>query len=186
MPLLDLDKPNMFYDFYYFSDTKTMMTFNEQMVHSKEICSNVHYDVFYRWGYLQKERSILFNSLKVYPSDRKFTKKQLDVILRSWKNGFEICPLRIWRSIEWRGEAFDDSSIKEDFIFSDQMHKEEYLSAISSRATVRQSVDFLGLLTILLNSRAEDSLRKIFRIFKSLQRRVIRVLNPEKASGEKK
>lgn len=186
MPLLNLDKPNMFYDFYYFSDTKTMMTFNKQMVDSKEICSNVHYDAFYRWGYLQKKRSILFNSLKVYPSDRKFTKKQLDVILHSWKDSFEICPLRIWRSIEWRGEAFDDSSIKEDFIFSDQMLKEEYLSAISSRATVKQSADFLCLLTILLNSRAEDSLRKLFRIFKSLQRRVMRVLNPEKASGKKK
>jgi len=159
-PLLNLDKPNMFYDFYYFSSTKVMLRFHHILMNSKEICSNVHYDVFYRWK--KKNEGIKLGDIQlIYPKYPLFTKQQLDLMNTAWLESFGVFPRVCWREMIWRGEAFDESSVKPTFVFSEDdldLRRSEILQKSHSS---KLSIEITPLLSFLISSRAEDSLRKL-------------------------
>ena len=159
-PLLNLDKPNMFYDFYYFSSTKVMLRFHHILMNTKEICSNVHYDVFYRWK--KKNEGIKLGDIHlIYPKYPLFTKQQLDLMNTAWLESYGVFPRVCWREMIWRGEAFDESSVKPTFVFSEDdldLRRSEILQKSHSS---KLSIEITPLLSFLISSRAEDSLRKL-------------------------
>ena len=159
-PLLNLDKPNMFYDFYYFSSTKIMLHFHYIMMNTKEICSNVHYDVFYRWK--KRNEGIKVRDIQlIYPKYPLFTKQQLDLMNTAWLEDFSVFPRVCWREIIWRGEAFDESSVKPQFIFSEDNLDIRRIEILQKSHSSKFRIEVTPLLSFLISSRAEDHIRKL-------------------------
>jgi len=172
-PLLNLDKPNMFYDFYYFSSTKVMLRFHHILMTTKEICSNVHYDVFYRWK--KKNEGIKLADIQlIYPKYPLFTKQQLDLMSSAWLESFGVFPRVCWREMIWRGEAFDESSVKPTFVFSEDNLDLRRSEILQKSHSPKLSVEITPLLSFFISSRAEDYIRKLRIKARSVLNRITR------------
>ena len=175
-PLLNLDKPNMFYDFYYFSKAATMKAFHQEMMYSKEICSNVHYDVFYRWG-LRKSKIRMRNILEIYPKYPKFTRKQIQLIHDIWEESFNVLPRLSWRELVWRGEPFDETSIKPTFIFFEDRLDDKIKDVLKMKANSSIRIEVTQIISFFLSSRFEDSIRQtrlfLARVFNKCKKIVL-------------
>jgi hypothetical protein len=175
-PLLNLDKPNMFYDFYYFSSTITMRKFHQTMLNSKEICSNVHYDTFYRWG-MRKTKIRLKNVLHIYPKYPKFTKSQLLLMYDIWKDSFHVFPRKCWRQLVWRGEPFDQTSVKPKFIFSEDLLSERTKEILEMPTIGRMRIELTPVVSFFLTSALEDRIRKIRLLLSRVRNKFRSILN---------
>jgi len=97
----------------------------------------------------------------IYPKYPLFTKQQLDLMNTAWLESFGVFPRVCWREMIWRGEAFDESSVKPTFVFSEDdldLRRSEILQKSHSS---KLSIEITPLLSFLISSRAEDSLRKL-------------------------
>jgi hypothetical protein len=158
-PLLNLDKPNMFYDFYYFSTTTTMKKFHQIMMYSKEICSNVHFDAFYRWG-LRNSKIRARYVFNIYPKYPKFTKKQVQLMHDIWEDGFNVLPIRSWRELIWRGEPFDETSVKSRFIFFEDNLEMRIKDVLSLTSNSRFRFEVTPIISFFISSHIEDRIRQ--------------------------
>lgn len=164
-PLFNLDKPNMFYDFYYFSTTTIMKNFHELMMYSKEICTNVHYDTFYRWG-LRKSKISLRHIFNIYPKYPVFTQKQIIQMHDIWEDSFSVLPSQAWRDLIWRGEPFDETSVKPTFIFFEDNLNLKIKEILKMKPSPQIRLEFTPIVSFFLSSRIEDLIRKL-RLFLS-------------------
>lgn len=159
-PLLNLDKPNMFYDFYYFSTGTTMQKFHQIMMYSKEICSNVHYDAFYRWG-LRNSGIGARDVFSIYPKYPKFTKKQVEQMHDIWKDSFNVLPFRVWRELIWRGESFDETSVKPTFIFFENNLEMRIKDIHNLKSNYRLRFEVTPMISFFISSHIEDRVRQM-------------------------
>jgi hypothetical protein len=157
-PLLNLDKPNMFYDFYYFSRTTTMLEFNQTLLSTKELCSNVHFDVFYRW--ITRHEKIRIRDLPlIYPRQPHYTIKQINFIISGWSKDFGVLPKDCWRGISWRGEPFLVSAVKQSFVFTESFSDEIKSQIAERKNSDRSRIDFTAIMSFWISSKLEDKLR---------------------------
>lgn len=179
-PLMNSDKPNMFYDFYYYSDTQTMIDFNWAMMLQKELCTNVHYDAFYNWHFSKPENRKEKKLGLIYPQHPRYTQKQLDLIEKIWDESFAVLPQAIWAQLNWRGEPFDESAVKHTFIYSDStMTISEYFRSLNDKVKPKVSIDWISLPSLVITSRVEDSIRRMATKMSSVRfhsRRILRSL----------
>lgn len=159
-PLLNLDKPNMFYDFYYFSRTTTMLEFNQTLLSTKELCSNVHFDVFYRW--ISRHEKIRIKDLHlIYPRQPHFTVKQINFIINGWIKDFGVLPKDCWRGISWRGEPFLVSAVKQSFVFTESFSDDIKFQIAERKNSNRSRIDFFAMMSFWISSRLEDNIRMV-------------------------
>lgn len=182
-PLLNLDKPNMFYDFYYFSSTATMRKFHQNMMNSKEICSNVHYDTFYRWG-MRKSNVGLRNIFQIYPKYPKFTKSQLQLMYEIWKDSFHVLPRKCWRQLVWRGEAFDETSIKPKFVFSEDLLPIRTKEILEMPSVSRLRIELTPIISLFVTSSLEDRIRRIRLLNNRVRNKLNSILNDLMKKGK--
>jgi hypothetical protein len=173
-PLLNIDKPNMFYDFYYFSTLETMEKFHKIMLETKEICSNVHYDAFYRW-ILRKEGINCSRILDIYPRYPSFTKSQAMLMYKAWGNDFDVLPRKCWRELIWRAEEFDETSVKPTFVFSDVdlvLRREEI---IKRKYAASPHIEITAIPSFFISSRFEDKIREFQTLLRRIRNRVRKI-----------
>lgn len=170
-PLLNLDKPNMFYDFYYFSSTITMRKFHRTMITSKEICSNVHYDTFYRWG-MRNSRIKISDFLRIYPKYPKYTPSQSNLIYDIWQDSFEVLPRKCWRELNWRGEAFDETSVKEKFRFTEDNLNTNLRAILEMPKVSIIRFEITPIISLFLSSAIEDRIRRLRLVLSSVRNKL--------------
>lgn len=175
-PLLNIDKPNMFYDFYYFSTLETMAKFHKIMLETKEICSNIHFDAFYRWIF-RKEGINCSRILDVYPRYPSFTKSQAMLMYKAWGHDFDVLPRKCWRELIWRAEEFDETSVKPAFVFSDVdllLRREEI---ISRKFAASPRIEMTAIPSFFITSLFEDKLRVFQTLPRRIRKRVRKILS---------
>jgi hypothetical protein len=171
VPFLNPLMPNYVNDFYFCGTKNSMSIFCENFISSKELHQNVHRDIFYKWVRLR------INNLnspvcipQLYPRTRSFTKKQLFLILSSWRNDFRVLPKAVYESIVWRGSNFgklEESKMK-NLIFSDSgaLDWEFQIVQEMSRDKNYFKIDLLAMLTYFITSRGENFVRRILDKFR--------------------
>jgi hypothetical protein len=118
-PLINLDKPHMFYDFYAFAQIDYFSNFCNIMLYEKELCANIHFDVFYKWVLHSKNGKVgLSDIFRVYPRFPKFSNSQLNLIRFGLAEVFRPLSEKTWKSVSWRGEFFGENGIKGTYFFS--------------------------------------------------------------------
>ncbi len=163
-PLINLDKPHMFYDFYSFSTTSKMEEFCNVMLYEKEKTTNVHFDVFYRWIKHELKSKYSLSDIKViYPKYPFFTQAQLQLIREGLKEVFRPLPKEIWTSLYWRGEQLGDKGLKGQYRFADTP-PESILSnfdGMDYKKSDKLSVNYLSIPSFFITSRLELNLNKV-------------------------
>ena len=166
VPFLNPLMPNYVDDFYFCGTQKSMSIFCENFISSKELHQNVHRDIFYKWIKLRNDNlnsRLCFPQL--YPRTRSLTKKQLSLILSSWRNDFRVLPEVVYRSIVWRGYTFGISqeSKMKNLVFSDSVAFDWEFRVIHEMSRVNNffKIDLLAMLTYFITSRGENFVRRI-------------------------
>lgn len=166
VPFLQPLLPNYVEDFYFCGTKKSMSVFCENFISSKELYQNVHRDIFYKWIKLRNDnlKSLRFLP-QLYPRTRSLTKKQLFLILYSWRNDFRVLPEAVYRSIVWRGYSFGISqeSKMKNLIFSDSIAFDWEFRVIHEMSRVNKffKIDLLAMMTYFITSRGENFVRRI-------------------------
>ena len=175
-PLINLDKPHMFYDFYSFSSAVKLRDLCKVILFQKEINSNIHFDVFFRWTkYSINEKVKLRDLLYVYPKYPRFTLDQLKIIRLGLEKVFRPLPKEIWSTLTWRGEQFGTNGMKNDYRFAEQNMVEilQEFDGFTYKVSRFFSVDVPAIFSFFISSRTEDIIRHVIKINKSLLRRLL-------------
>jgi hypothetical protein len=162
-PLINLDKPHMFFDFYSFSTTSKMEKFCNVMLYEKERTTNVHFDVFYRWTKHElKSKYSLSDINLIYPKYPFFTQAQLRLIREGLKEVFRPLPKEIWTSLYWRGEQLGAKGLKDQYRFADTP-AESILSNfddVNYKKPDKASINYLSIPSFFITSRLELHLNR--------------------------
>jgi hypothetical protein len=162
-PLINLDKPHMFFDFYSFSTTSKMEEFCNVMLYEKERTTNIHFDVFYRWTKHElKSKYSLSDINLIYPKYPFFTQAQLRLIREGLKEVFRPLPKEIWTSLYWRGEELGAKGLKDQYRFADTP-AESILSNFDDmnyKKSDKSSVNYLSIPSFFITSRLEFHLNR--------------------------
>lgn len=178
-PLINLDKPHMFYDFYSFSSISRMEKFCNVILHEKERTANVHFDVFYRWTKHELDIKSAWDDINlIYPKFPYFNEAQLRLIRKGLVEVFRPLPKSIWTSLYWRGEQLGSLGLKEPYRFS-----ETPAAAIVSnfdtfpfKKSGRLNIDYLSISSYFLTSRIEIQLHKLSAKLVSARRKLLQFL----------
>jgi hypothetical protein len=162
-PLINLDKPQMFYDFYSFSTISKMESFCNVMLYEKERTTNIHFDVFYRWTKHElKLKYCLLDINLIYPKYPYFTQAQLRLIREGLKEVFRPLPKEIWTTLYWRGEQLGVKGLKDQYRFADTA-AESILSnfdGMNYKEIDKVSINYLSIPSFFITSRLELNLNK--------------------------
>jgi len=171
IPFLNVEKPALFSDYYFASDILNFKKFVNVVLYRKELYSNIHFDVFYKWAIQNSEISKMRSFLALYfPEKERPNASSQRIVQNAWMNCFYPLPRNIYEDFTWRGERFGDYA---DclYLFSDDVfdvdpyisHKliEQAISESFSTMKVATSRNYLGMVTFLLSSRIEDSLLRL-------------------------
>lgn len=119
-PMIDLEKPNLFSDFYFFASSNLLQDFCELILYTKEICANIHYDVFYRFLKFTLSSKVNLKDISIiYPKNRKYTLKQIKFIRNGISNVYKPLPKKIWTNTTWRGSKIGDHGTKKTYRFAE-------------------------------------------------------------------
>ena len=162
-PLINLDKPHMFYDFYSFSSILNMERFCRVMIYEKERTNNIHFDVFYRWTKHQiGSQYSLSDIASIYPRYPVFTWPQLDLIRKGLAEVFRPLPKEIWSTLYWRGEQLGEQGLKDQYRFA-ETSAEEILNNFNSfnyKKSEKVNINYLSVPSFFVTSRVEVQLHK--------------------------
>lgn len=178
-PLINLDKPHMFYDFYSFSSISRMEKFCNVILHEKERTANVHFDVFYRWTKHELGfRSSLNDINLIYPKFPYFNEAQLRLIRKGLVEVFRPLPESIWTSLYWRGEQLGSLGLKETYRFSETPTASivSNFDTFPFKKSGRINVDYLSLPSFFLTSRIEIHLFKFSAKLGGAKRKLLQFL----------
>lgn len=178
-PLINLDKPHMFYDFYSFGSLVKMEEFCNVILYQKERTTNVHFDVFFRWSkYVTGSKFGLRDINLIYPKYPKYTKNQLEFMRNSLANVFRPLPKNIWTSLYWRGEMQGDIALKDQYRFSEDSASKILLDFDSTKYELRNKINvkYQSVLSYFLTSRIEIHLFKISAKLGGLKRKLLQLL----------
>ena len=150
-PAMNIEKPDLFMDYYFGSRTETLRIFLKTVLNCKELYSNVHFDTFYKYTKSRLDLSYFKLRQNLYKKE----KSQpgicgQKIIKKAWSECFTPGPFILYESYRWRGETFGAVNAEELF-FSEEVEKN------GKRSTS------LALLNALDNSFAQMP-KKIFRI----------------------
>jgi hypothetical protein len=163
-PMIDLEKPNLFSDFYFFASTTCLQNFCELILYTKEICANIHYDVFYRLlMFMQKSKIGLKDVFIIYPKNRKYTSKQIKFIRLGLCEYFKPLPEMIWTNTNWRGSKIGKSGTKKTYRFS-EFSTHEILQEFDSynyRIVKSPNIEIENLISYVFSSKFERNIRKV-------------------------
>jgi hypothetical protein len=176
-PLVNLDKPHMFYDFYSFSSLKKIEDFCNVMLFEKELTTNIHFDVFYRWTKHQMQlRRRLKDITLVYPSYPKFTQTQLNLVRLGLSEVFRPLPRITWTTLYWRGEQLGEQGVKPQYRFSNSSTS-QILSDFDYFQYKRANglnINWLSVPSFFVSSRVEIHLNKLKSKIGGLSRRLLK------------
>jgi hypothetical protein len=163
-PLINLDRPHMFYDFYFFASISKVEEFCNVILYEKERTTNIHYDVFYRWTKHELNSKFSFSDIKlIYPKYPFYTTAQLRLIRKGLEEVYRPLPQEIWKSLYWRGEQFDAQGLKEHYRFA-ETPAENILSdfdKVKANVSDKSSMDYLSIPSFFVTSRLEFYLNKV-------------------------
>jgi hypothetical protein len=162
-PLINLDKPHMFYDFYSFSTTSKMEEFCNVMLFEKERTTNIHFDVFYRWIKHELKLKYSLSDIKlIYPKYPFFTQDQLQLIREGLKEVYRPLPKEIWTSLYWRGEQLGEKGLKGQYRFADTSPESilSHFDDMDYKKSDKLNVNYLSIPSFFVNSRLELNLNK--------------------------
>ena len=171
VPLLYVEKPDMFYDGYFAALTSDMVDLCDIMLQQKELFSSVHQDVFYKWSlYASGSQPTLRNIHKIYRKKNAVSKSQMDFINEGWSNHFSVFPKKLWENQVWRGEKITKLEIKESYFFLEEFElgKENLNELLISKLTHNPSINYTSALTYFVSSRYSNLLRRIQARLKKL------------------
>jgi hypothetical protein len=178
-PLINLDKPHMFYDFYTFSSVAKLEEFCNVMLYEKEITTNIHFDVFYRWTkHVMKSRFTLRDLLLIYPNYPRFTSSQLKLIRFGLSDVFRPLPKGIWTNLYWRGEQLQEQGLKAQYRFAEVPMREvlDEFDQFDYKMQNMFNVKILSIPSFFLNSRVEVNLCTLAARFKGAVRKLTQFL----------
>jgi hypothetical protein len=187
-PLINLDKPHMFYDFYSFSSVAKLEEFCNLMLYEKEITTNIHFDVFYRWTkHVMNSKFTLRDLLLVYPNYPRFTSSQLKLIRFGLSDAFRPLPKEIWTKLYWRGEQLQEHGLKAQYRFADTAI-ERILSDFDNmnyNKTEKLNVNYLSIPSFFITSRIELNLNKAWAKLTGAKLRSMQFLRKIRNSRQK-
>jgi hypothetical protein len=183
-PAMNIEKPDLFMDYYFGSRTETMETFLNTVLDRKELYSNVHFDTFYK--YIKVALSLNYFELRQNLYNREKNKPGnlgQEVIKRAWSECFIPGPRSLYESYRWRGETFGSESHEESLLFSEDIEKnDKHLTSIALLKTLDTSFaqmprKFVGknlssFPTLIISSYMEDGINKARSMLYRLNRQV--------------
>lgn len=175
-PTINLDKPHMFYDFYTFADTQTLKKMCDTVLLSKELQSNVHFDVFFRWYAAKRSLPRRPGYLTLfYPKFPNFTRSQLRVIREALARDFGVLPESMWTNQIWRGEEFGNQSLKPGVLVFWDTQGQDVLARYDTwpyKVVKGPSIAFPECCSFFISSRFEVVLMNFTRRVKSVVRKL--------------
>ena len=174
-PLINLDKPHMFYDFYTFSSIIRLEEFCNVMLYEKEITTNIHFDVFYRWTkHVMNSKFSLQDVFLIYPNYPYFNPAQLELIRLGLSDAFRPLPKEVWTDLFWRGEQLGERGLKPQYRFADSTIDQiiEEFDSFGYKFRDGLNVKASSIPSFFLNSRIEVNLNTIVGKLKSGLRRL--------------
>jgi hypothetical protein len=178
-PLINLDKPHMFYDFYSFSSISRMEKFCNVILYEKEITANIHFDVFFRWTMHELNLKRSLSDIKlIYPKYPYFNAAQLSLIRKGLVEVYRPLPKSIWTSLYWRGEQLGSLGLKEPYRFSETPTSAivSYFDTFPFKQSMGLNIDFLSISSYLLSSRIEIQLNKLSAKLGGAKRKLLQFL----------
>lgn len=178
-PLINLDKPHMFYDFYAFGSLVKMEEFCNVILYQKERTTNVHFDVFFRWSkYVTGSKFTLRDINLIYPKYPTYTKNQLEFMRNSLAMVFRPLPKNIWTSLYWRGEMQGDVALKDQYRFSEDTVSMILSDFDSTKYELRKKINmnYQSILSYFLTSRIEIHLFKFSAKLGGAKRKLLQLL----------
>lgn len=179
VPLINIDKPHMFYDFYGFAATETFYDFCQAILYEKEITTNIHFDVFYRWTKRIAHQKRSTKDFRIfYPKYPFFTRDQLDFIRYGLDQAFRPLPVKVWTNLTWRGEKFGEKGIKDQYRFSETSPEKilKDFDAYPFKITRKLNINFPSTPSYFFTSRIEVHLVNLNSKLKGLVRRILNLL----------
>jgi hypothetical protein len=178
-PLINLDKPHMFYDFYAFASISKMEEFCNVMLYQKERTSNIHFDVFYRWTKHEIGSKLSLADVGlIYPIYPFFNHAQLRLIREGLSCVFRPLPREIWTSLYWRGEQLGSQGLKDQYRFA-EMPIESILSDFDDfmyHPSTKLNINYLSLPSFFVTSRLELYLYKYSAMLGSVKLKLVQFL----------
>ncbi len=172
VPFLNVEKPSLFSDYFFASDIVNFKKFVNVILYQKELYSNVHFDVFYKWVIWNSEISKIRSFFSLYfPEEKKPNEQCQRIIQFAWMNCFYPLPRNVYENFIWRGERF--GNYYEDCLylfFEDIFDTDSYISQRLIAQVIHESFqqmpisssrNYLGMFTFLFSSRLEDSLTRL-------------------------
>lgn len=162
-PLINLDKPHMFYDFYTFSSVNKLEEFCNVMLYEKEITTNIHFDVFYRWTkHVMNSKFTIRDLSLVYPNFPLFTSAQLELIRFGLRDAFRPLPKDIWTNLYWRGEQLREQGLKAQYRFAEVPMSEvlDEFDHFEYKVQEKLNIKITSIPSFFITSRLELNLNK--------------------------
>jgi hypothetical protein len=125
VPAMNLEKPDLFMDYYFGSRAETLRIFLKTVLDCKELYSNVHFDTFYKYTKSRLDLSYFKLRQNLYKTE----KKRLgicgqNIIKQAWTECFTPGPFTLYESYRWRGETF--GAVKtEELLFWEDVEKKD-------------------------------------------------------------
>ena len=172
VPFLNVEKPALFSDYFFAADLVNFKKFVNVVLYHKELYSNVHFDVFYKWAIWNSTISKIRSFFALYfPEEKKPNWQCQRIIQYAWMNCFYPLPRNIYENFIWRGERFGNDYKDCLYLFFDDIfdvdpyisHKliEQVIHESFQLMPLSSSRNYLGMFTFLFSSRLEDSLTQL-------------------------
>lgn len=164
VPLLYVEKPDMFYDGYFAALTSEMGDLCKIMLEEKELFSSVHQDVFYKWAlHASGSQRTIRDIHRIYRKNSMINESQMNFINNGWFNHFSVLPKILWENQVWRGEKITKLEIKRSYFFLEdfELGKTNLAALLISKITKNPSINYTSAITYFLSSKFSSFIRKI-------------------------
>jgi len=172
VPFLNVEKPALFSDYFFASDMVNFKKFVNVVLYHKELYSNIHFDVFYKWAIWNSEITKIRSFFALYfPEEKKPNEQCRRIIQFAWLNCFYPLPRNVYQNFIWRGERFGNDYEDDLYLFSEDIFDvdscisqrliEQVINESFQQMPITSSRNYLGMFTFLFSSRLEDSLTQL-------------------------
>jgi len=169
VPALNVEKPDLFIDYYFGGTIENVEKFLNVMLYEKELCSNVHFDTFYKYA-RSAQRLNLWVLLKCLYRTERVRPNQIrqNIIQKTWQDFLTPGPKKIFENYFWRGEIFGnvysddilafDEDVNQNDIILTKATIQNILVESFSEMKVGEKIQLKSVPTLLVSSYLEDSL----------------------------
>jgi hypothetical protein len=149
-------------DFAFGGDPNFLKSLISRYMNSKELHSSIHKDFFYSLLLDFRSPWKAFISKLLIPYRQRFSVRQLKNIQTNWKDNFQLMPMEVLQSLEWRGALFNRSDLEHYYGFEEF---EEFINIIRETKAKKNpfpiNLASIDALTIFFPSNVSDTVTRV-------------------------